>query len=135
MSWTLFIQIASTFAIAVVGGWLGHRLSAARDLANERRRLVLSYLLEAYRALELAHDPRDKDSSQASIEQAISDIQLFGSTEQVEMAHAFAKDMTDTGRAALNPLVHELRKTLREQLKLPLVTSTILRLRFTKDAG
>ena len=36
MDWKLFAQLAMTFAVAIVGGWLGHYFSARRDLTNEQ---------------------------------------------------------------------------------------------------
>jgi hypothetical protein len=52
MDWKLFAQLAVTLVVAVLGGWVGHRLSMRRELAGERRKLRVSYLLEAYRRLE-----------------------------------------------------------------------------------
>jgi hypothetical protein len=45
MDWKLFAQLAVTLTVAVLGGWLGHYLSIRRDLAAERRKLRVSYLL------------------------------------------------------------------------------------------
>ena len=44
MDWKLFAQLAMTFAVAILGGWLGHYFSARRDLTNERRKLRITYL-------------------------------------------------------------------------------------------
>jgi hypothetical protein len=52
MDWKLFAQLLVTFLVAALGWWAAHALSSRRDLANERRKLRVSYLLEAYRKLE-----------------------------------------------------------------------------------
>ena len=36
-----------TFFVAVLGWWVGHELLARRDLTNDRRKLRVTYLLEA----------------------------------------------------------------------------------------
>jgi hypothetical protein len=61
MDWKLFSQLVVTFMVAALGWWAGHFLSSRRDLANERRKLRVTYLLEAYRKLESAAHPSDQN--------------------------------------------------------------------------
>jgi hypothetical protein len=63
MDWKLFVQMGATLLIAFGGGWMGHHFSTWRDLANERRKLRVSYLLEAYRKLEGASNREDPKTS------------------------------------------------------------------------
>jgi hypothetical protein len=130
VDWALFFQLVGTFGVAIVGGWLGHHLASRRDLANERRKLTVGYLLQAYRLLESASNQKDPDKSWPQIESAVADIQVLGSGEQVEMARAFALGMQATGTAALDPLIHDLRRSLRAELSLAPVTSNIIYMRF-----
>src|SRR3970040_1763407 len=51
MDWKLFAQLLATFFVAAFGWWVAHSLSDRRDLANERRKLRVNYLLDAYRKL------------------------------------------------------------------------------------
>jgi hypothetical protein len=131
MDWKLFLQLTVTLAIAVVGGWLGHHFSARRDLANERRRLRVSYLLEAYRRLEGASN-RNVSTFWPELESAIADIQLLGSPYQVSLARQFAKEIAAERNASLDELIFDLRQSLRSELELEPVVSQIVYLRYNE---
>lgn len=130
MDWTLFAQLLVTVMVALLGGWLGHRFAARRDLLNERRKLRVTYLLEAYRKLEDAGNRDDPARQWPLFESAIADIQLLGSPKQVELARRFALEMAQNRTALLDPLVNDLRCSLREELELPEVRETVVYLRF-----
>lgn len=134
MNWTLFLQIVTTLCVAVIGGWTGHYFSSLRDLANERRKLRIAYLLEAYRKLEAASNRHDQTQSWAQFESAIADIQLLGSPRQVSQARRFALEMAKDHTSALDDLIFDLRQSLRSELKLEIVSESIIYLRFTKKA-
>lgn len=74
MDWKLFAQLAVTLIVAVVGGWAGHYLSMRRDLTSERRKLRVSYLLEAYRRLEGASNRELAGPVLTDLESALADI-------------------------------------------------------------
>src|SRR5438309_10729719 len=84
MDWKLLAQLLVTFAVVVLGWWVGHELSARRDLANDRRKLRVTYLLEAYRKLEVASNRDDPKSNRTQLEVAIADVHLLGSSKQVK---------------------------------------------------
>jgi hypothetical protein len=131
MDWKLFAQLMVTFAIAIAGGWLGHYLSARRDLANERRKLQISYLLEAYRRMEgAAQRTENHERYFPDLESAVADIQLLGSPHQVSMARKFANDMAQNSTAASDTLLFDLRQSLRSELQLSAVSERIPFLRF-----
>lgn len=130
MDWKLFTQLAVTLVIAVLGGWLGHFLSARRDLANERRKLRVAYLLEAYRKLESASNRDDLTLYQSNFESAIADIQLLGSAYQVSLAWQFADEMARNQTASLDPLIFDLRQSLRSELELEPVSQSVIYMRF-----
>lgn len=130
MDWKLFAQLCVTVVVAISGGWLGHHLAARRDLLNERRKLRVAYLLEAYRKLESAGNRGDPESAWPLLESAIADIQLLGSRQQVELARQFALDMAQLHTAQLDPLVNDLRDSLRSELQLQDVRETVTYLRF-----
>lgn len=132
MNWTLFFQLSGTLAVALAGGWLGHYLSARRDLANERRRLRVSYLLEAYRRLESRSNGPDQDWR--AIESAVADIQLLGSPTQVELARTFADEMVEQGSAKLDSLLYDLRASLRAELDLEAVSKPVIYFRGPRPA-
>lgn len=130
MDWKLFSQLLVTATVALAGGWLGHRFAARRDLLNERRKLRVTYLLEAYRKLEDAGNRTDPDKTWPLFESAIADIQLLGSAAQVGLARRFSLDMAQKHTAPLDPLVNDLRRSLREELELPEVKDSVVYLRF-----
>jgi Tfp pilus assembly protein PilO len=130
MDWKLFAQLLVTFIVAALGWWVAHALSARRDLANERRKLRVSYILEAYRKLESAANPSDPKSKRSQLESAIADIQLLGSPKQVKMASEFAKLISGNGEASCDYLLSDLRSSLRSELQLESVNERIIFLRF-----
>ncbi len=129
MSWMLFSQLLMTFVVAALGWWTAHYLSAKRDLANERRKLRVSYLLEAYRRLEGASNREDMTSFWSNFESAIADIQLLGTPHQVSLARQFALDMAEHKTAPLDELIFGLRQSLRAELES--VSDSVLYLRIT----
>jgi hypothetical protein len=130
LDWKLFVQLAVTVAVALAGGWLGHQLAARRDLLNERRKLRVAYLLEAYRRLEDAGNRSDPTRSWPKFESAVADIQFLGSPTQVQLARRFAIDMAQRRTASLDGLIFDLRQSLREELQLPPVEEGVVYLRF-----
>jgi hypothetical protein len=130
MDWKLFAQLFVTVLVALFGGWLGHRFAARRDLLNERRKLRVTYLLEAYRKIESGSNRTEFEKVWPLFESAIADIQLLGSPEQVKMARQFALDMAKNRTASLDPLVNDLRNTLRSELELPEVNGNVVYMRF-----
>jgi hypothetical protein len=127
MNWTLFFQLAGTLAVALSGGWLGHYLSSRRNLMNERRRLRVQYLLEAYRRLEARSNWR-------AIESAVADIQLLGSPTQVELARTFALEMVERGSAKLDPFCTTLERRFDAELYLEAVYSPVIYFRGPRSA-
>jgi hypothetical protein len=101
MDWKLFAQLVVTFLVAVLGWWIGHGLSARRDLANDRRKLRITYLLEAYRRLEAGSNRSNPEPSRLQLESAIADVQLLGSSTQVTMAREFARKMAQDSEGSL----------------------------------
>ena len=133
MDWKLFAQLLATFFVAALGWWVAHSLSDRRDLAIERRKLRVNYLLDAYRKLENASNRGDASSQQANLESAIGDIQLLGSPHQVKLARPFALGMASDGTAPLDELISDLRHSLRKKLHLESVSESIIYLRIKPD--
>jgi len=131
MDWKLFAQLAVTLVVAALGGWFGHHLSMRRDLAGERRKLRVSYLLEAYRRLEGAANRDDTSRCRPDYESAIADIQLLGSPRQVSLARQFAIEIATKRTSSLDDLLFDLRQSLRAELELESVSEKIIFLRFT----
>lgn len=135
MDWKLFAQLAVTVIVALAGGWFGHSLSARRDLLNERRKLRITYLLEAYRRLEDAGNRSDPLRSWPQLESAIADIQLLGSPAQVGLARRFAHNMAHDHTASLDEIINDLRQSLRKELQLPFVEESVVYFRFAEEGA
>jgi len=120
-------------AIIIILGWsFVHRKSAERDLANKRRELRVEYLIGAYRRLENASNRQGTKESFLEVEKAIADIQLFGTSAQVELARTFASDFVENRSASLDSLLSELRKDLRRELDLEETSSNTIFFRYVE---
>lgn len=127
MNWNLLIPLLVTTVVAIAGWFAAHRLAAVRDQATERRKIRVQHLLEAYRRLEPYGRVTPENSR--DLEQAIADIQLLGTPEQVALAQSFAMAFAQNGTAPLDPLLLSLRTELRAELDLPSVESGLKYLR------
>jgi len=121
MDWKFFLQLIVAFFVAALGWWAAHWFTSRRDLNNERRKIVVQLLLEAYRKLENASNREETPWS--DFETAIADIQLLGSLRQATLAMEFATSMGKNKTAPLDPLLLELRDSLRSELKLPPISN------------
>lgn len=129
MNWPLFWQLLVTATVAFIGSWLAHFFAARRDRKNKQRDLRISFLIEAYRRLEfIANRPSLDDAK--SIESAVADIQLFGTSSQVRLIQSFATKFATTQTAPLDTILSELRKDLRAELQFESVPDTLLFFRY-----
>ena len=112
--------------ISVLGGSvIGYFISSILSFKEKRRELILSYLIDAYKALEnAAHREIGEE-----IEKAIGTIQLFGTTKQIELARKFTSDLAENNSANYNDLLYDLRNSLRKELKLDKYKGNITHLR------
>jgi len=109
-------------AVLVVLGWFaGSQFEAHRDRINKRRELRLEYLLESYRTLErTASRPEEAGrEKQDNVENALGDVQLLGTKDQMIALHRFIRDFNAAGgRGNISPFLEILRRDLREELGL-----------------
>lgn len=126
-----YLKIIITVALAVIGWLIGHYFTARRDVANKRRELVIAHLIEAYRIItnEVSHR-NESEARNIKLENILSDIQLFGSQEQIALAKQLADEVAAGGVFELDPLIVSLRNSLREQLNLSAVKGNVRWLRF-----
>lgn len=121
------VVVPALVALAVVA--LTHLFSIYRDRENKRREQRLGYLVSVFRALSKAnHHPRLYEVAD-EVEQAIADLQLFGTPEQVRLARKFATDLGTTQEADMDALLKELRNSLRKELGRKPVTENMQWLR------
>jgi len=128
------VKLLSTVLLAVAGwafaGWLNSR----RDTANKRRELVVQHLIGAYKILTQEIGRRDTTSeSMTKLENLLSEIQLFGSKQQVELARKLSNQTANEGISEIDPLIEDMRNHLRKELGLELVEGKTIWLRFKKE--
>jgi hypothetical protein len=124
-----FMQVVVPALVALAVVALGHLFSGHRDRENKRREQRIGYLVTVFRALSKAnHHPRLYEVAD-DVEQAISDIQLFGTPRQVQLARTFATQLATTEEAELDSLLTELRDSLRHELGRGRVTGNMQWLR------
>ena len=121
------IIVPALVALAVVA--LTHFFTLHRETANRRREQRVGYLVSAFRGLSKANNyPRLWEVAD-DLEQAISDIQLFGTPEQVRLAQRFGEDLGKNQAAELDSLLTALRNNLRRELGMDPVPGRMLWLR------
>lgn len=119
-------------ALIAVTGWLVAQTQARRAT---RRNMRINYLLDAYRRLDRAGNRPLAAATGQELEAAISDIMLLGSPSQAQLAAQFVQRFTAQGAAESQPLLQDLRASLRRELLLePLPPSTYISLRISADA-
>jgi len=123
-------------AVVVMNSWsVTYNQNSKLDREARSRNIRVQYLIEAYRRLESAasrtlRSDKDLQDYGHNVENAIGDIQLFGTKEQVELATGVVASMRGPGATAdLKPLLKALRRNLREELQLPAVEGDPVQLR------
>ncbi len=127
------ITTSITVGIAVIGWIVAHYFSSRRDKKLKRREIITTHLINAYRIL--ANDIANRgfnDENNKQMENLLSDIQLFGSIEQVDLAQSLITKVTSGGEFDLVLLINALRKDLRKELGLTPVENDMRWLRFNK---
>jgi hypothetical protein len=111
---TTQVVIPALVALAVVG--LTHLFTSHRDQRNRRQEQRINYLVNVFRAFAKAnHHPRLYEVGR-ELEQAVADVQLFGTPEQVRLVQSFATELGTTQTAEMDDLLKELRNNLRSEL-------------------
>jgi hypothetical protein len=126
----LIVTVLSAIAGWLLAGWLNSR----RDSANKRREIVVQHLIDAYKILtqEIGHrDPTVE--SITKFENLLSEIQLFGSKKQADLAQALANQTAYDGSSTIDPLIEDMRNELRKELDLEPVESNTIWFRFSKE--
>jgi len=88
------VKFAITALIAVFGWLAGHYFSDKRDKSNKKRELITKHLINAYSVLtnEISHRKQTSEL-QKKLEGIVTEIQLFGSTEQITLAKKLANEV------------------------------------------
>jgi len=127
------VQIIIPALVALVVVALTHLFTRHRDLEKERRQQRIDYLVTAFRALTKAvNHPRLYEVAD-ELSQAIANIQLFGTPEQVRLAQKFATELGTNKTACMDDLLMQLRDNLRSELGADAVSGRVLWLHIEKN--
>ena len=99
----------------------------------KRREIITAHLINAYRTLtnDIAHRGFNDDINK-KMEGLLSDIQLFGTVEQVRLTDNLIDTVISGGEFDLVQLINVLRSDLRKELGLKKVNYDMRFLRFKK---
>lgn len=123
------LQIIVPASVALIVVALTHLFTSHRDIESKRREQRISYLINVYRAFSKAnHHPRLYEIGR-ELEQAVADIQLFGTPKQVHLAQQFATELGTIQTADTNALLLDLRDSLRSELKAAPLSDRLVWLR------
>jgi len=114
-----FWKILIPTLIAIFSWWAAKK----KDLQNKRKEIISKYLIDAYRNIDNCCGRGEGVSLTAEqkkgIEQAIADVQLFGSSSQIALAKKFIESMNANSSGDPRNLLATLRNDLRKELGLP----------------
>lgn len=123
-----------TIFVNIIGWFILHILSKRRDLSNKKKEMKIQYLISAWQTLEHISNRKkvvDRLTVSSDVENAIANVQLFGTPKQIQLAQKFADDIATTHSGDLIPLLIELRQSLRRELELEPVEDKLKFIRFT----
>ena len=120
------LNVAVTIVLAILGWLFVNWLTSKREINTKRRELVTTYLIDVYRKLDrftvCLITGKATEQIATDINSAITDIQLFGSKQQIEYAIKISEVIASAGGVPtedLKTLTVSLRNDLRKELCLP----------------
>lgn len=131
MNWQLLFPLLVTSIVTMVGWYIIHHLARKRDFDNKKKEIRINYLIEAWRKLEYVANRETADRAEArekiieTIEQSIADIQLFGTSRQVDLVKTLLANLKEQHKVSLDDLLEELRQDLRKELRLEKIVGKI----------
>lgn len=129
-----YVQIIVTIVLAVIGWIIAHRFTNFREIAQKRRELTTKVLIDSYYVLTNDIAQRElTDERTSKLEFTLSQIQLFGTEEQVDLVWEFIQNRVNRNEASLDPLIKSLRNSLREDLNLSRIDSNVSWIRHKKE--
>ena len=114
---TLIASLLIALVLLAIRIFVMQRVQQQRQRENRQETERLKSMVAAYRSLAGSFSPA-VDGDRLQIEAARSDIVLFGSLQQVELATGCAKSLLTGSPVDYQPLVEDLRANLRTQLGL-----------------
>jgi hypothetical protein len=113
------LTIFGTVFAAISGAYLGHYFSVRRDRQYRRDERQTEYLIDTWRRLvDASFAPLKEKSDIRKFNAALSDVQLFGTAEQANLAARIVEEASTSKGASGNELVKLMRDDLRKMLNL-----------------
>lgn len=129
-----YLKIVITVLTAAFGWLAVHYFNGRRDRSIKREEIVTAHLINAYRVLthEITRRNLNREKGE-KLESVISDIQLFGSPDQVELAKKLAEDIISNDEFLMDELINNLKHDLRSQLGLEHIEGNVKWLRLNDE--
>jgi uncharacterized membrane protein YgcG len=122
---TLIASLVVAIVLLAIRVFVMQRVQQRRQRENRQETERLKSLVAAYRALAGSFSPATVESA-VQMEETLSEIVLFGSLPQVELAAACVVILKRGESPDYQPLVEELRSDLRRQLGLDPIPATLV---------
>lgn len=131
-----YIRVLVTVVLAVSGWMIGHYFNSKRNRDEKRRDIAIEHLINAYRIVtnEISHREVTPEKS-IKFENLLSDIQLFGTSDQVILARNLADEVARGDEFHLDPLTNCLRDDLRSELRLSKINGNVKWLRLNNESN
>lgn len=121
---TIAASVVVAIFLLVIRIFVMQRVQTRRQRENRQETERLKSLVAAYRTMAGSFSPAEPGDRE-QLEAALSDIILFGSLRQVELASTCVRALGTDVPVDYQELIVDLRATLREQLGLDAIPDTI----------
>jgi hypothetical protein len=132
MNLTLFFPLVVTSLVTVIGWFALNYFANKSDRINRQKDLRINFLIQAYRDIGMASSRDIQSEHYKKLELAFHDIQLFGTTSQIEKLHNALSGWHSKPAVSVEVLLSDLRDDLRKEMNLPKDSSTIIMFRTKK---
>ena len=109
------VMAAVLGALVVVIGW---HYSSRQSVREERRRFETKHMVKCFRQLYSVSNTKMNDRTSESLTKVLGDLNIFGTSNQIELARNFAESMGEDGSANADKLLRSLRDELRQELAM-----------------
>lgn len=120
-----FWKIALPSIIAIVLAVISHQFAISRQLAEQRRKQRIEYLISSFTALMMYSNNQDKRVASEKLREASISIQFLGTSGQVEMMRTILAGLGAGETVNLDPLIFSLRDDIRRELGIEQVSGPV----------
>ncbi len=120
-----FWKIAAPALIAVAIAFASHQLGLSRQLAEQRRKQRIEYLISSFKALMMFSNNQNRDEGAKNLRDAAISIQFLGKPKQVDLMRDIIDRLSSRRDVDLDVLLFSLRDDIRLELKIEPVTGPV----------